>query len=108
MNKGDKVIIKATVTSMKAYYTNGTIKKLGRFPCQLTGIVLGYSFLKTGKIIKGNYYDEPKHLEVEKSHRVIVVEPLEQNRPFPNNGKFKTNRYLEPVRCFEEDLELIE
>lgn len=111
MDKGNIVKIKATVKSIPAYTPEGTVKKIRRYVYELpfTGIVLGYSSLKTGKIVERNHYGEPNYLDVKENHSVIVVEPLEQYPPYNPNGPklHKTNRYLEPVRCFEDDLEVI-
>lgn len=109
--KGDVVKINATVKSVPVYYQAGTHKDIRRYinKLQLTGIILGYSFLKTGKVIEGKYYDEPNSLQVEKSYKVYVVEPFEQYAPYSPNGErlIKSNRYLEPIRCFEDDIELL-
>lgn len=110
MKKGDIVIVKATVRAVRQYLSGNITKVIKRYKIHgtpINGIVLGYSHLKTGKIIKGQYYDEPNELRVEDSHRVIVVEPIEQNNTWWGKPPFATNRYLEPIRCFEEDLELV-
>lgn len=94
MNKGDIVKIKATVTGS----SNGSTRKLvkhKKFDSKM-GIVLGYTFIYTGRIESG-WDNEPGYLAVGKSHKVVAIEPLECG-----------NRYLEPVRCLEDDLELVE
>lgn len=106
--KGDIVLIKQIVRSVPEYTSDGEIKVLRKYSehLQKTGIVLGHSSLKTGKLIKGDHYDG-NYLEITKSHKVIVIEPLESYRPYSPNGEklIKTNRYLEPVRCLESDIE---
>jgi len=105
MKKGDIVKIKAKVYSVRS----GNSKKLRKieFPTPFTGIVLGWSFLHTGKLKQGRHYDESNYLISEKRHKVFVVEPIEQHKSWLFGGLQKTNRYLEPVRCFEDDLEKI-
>lgn len=112
MNKGDIVRIKATVEGRTVYYSAGRRREIRRMPepknRNYTGIVLGYSFIRTGEKVDGKYYDDPNYLRIEKHHRVIVVEPFEQDNTWWHGDKFKTNRYLKSVRCLEEDLELME
>lgn len=112
MKKGDKVKVKAIVKGQRIYKPHQYgkhIREIKRYKKELTGIVLGFSFIKTGKIHSNRYYDDQNILHVAKSHKVIVVEPIEQNNTWLNDDKplFETNRYLKPVRCLEEDLELI-
>jgi hypothetical protein len=110
MNKGDIVRIKATVRGVTIYRSTGNIREIKRLkePKKFyrTGVVLGYSFIKTGDIIRGRYTDEPNYLRVKKHHRVIVIEPVNSWNYYPIKLQ-DTNRYLEPVRCLEEDLEII-
>lgn len=111
MKKGDIVKINMTAKSIRAHTPDGIQKRIQKYSMKsnLTGIVLGYSFLKIGKIIEGNYYD-PNYLKVDKTHKVFIVEPLQSYKPYSPNGEqwMNNNRFLEPVRCFEDDLELIE
>lgn len=58
-----------------------------------TGIVTGYSFRRTGDSWP-NDYDAQGYLTVDKSHRVVMVQPL------------RSERWLRPVTCLEGDLEV--
>jgi len=114
LKKGDVVKINALARITKTYYSDKTIRRdIATFNVQdITGVVLGYSFLKTGTIKPARYYDDVNYLDIDKCHKVYVVEPIEQYTTYwtkeKQNNRIKTNRYLKPIRCFEDDLELIE
>ena len=57
------------------------------------GIILGYSFLRIGRLFANAWFCE---LIISKDCKVWVVEPLQGVR------------YLKPWRCLEEHLEIIE
>lgn len=100
MKKGNIVKVKAIAYGVKDGHTRKVVSY--KVP-ETTGIVLGYSFIFEGKITsdRGGIFGEFDNWEApyftpQKSHKVWVVEPLD-----------KGNRYLEPVRCFEKDIELV-
>ncbi len=113
MKKSDKVRIKAEVQT--SYYnlsgwelmhkpTLGRPKSLYRCKRSIEGLVLGYTFLSTGggNLRRGGWsteYDnyESAYLKVDKRFKVWVVEPLGND----------SNRYYKPIRCLEEDLEVL-
>lgn len=60
------------------------------------GMIVGYSFLRTGERVPANSYDyEPAFLMNITDHKVWLVEPL-------NN-----NRYLKPIRCQEHQIKRV-
>jgi len=115
-NKGDVVRVSAIV---KTQYQNvggkidtwwdwkvihqpnaiGMVKLLVRFEAEAPrfGVILGWSYLATGRYDGSRYgYEEPQLIE-DIRHRVYVVEILDGN-----------DRYIKPSRCLEEDLELFD
>lgn len=103
MIKGDIVRVKAVVRTAygregvrdwEMIYREGDWprhKNLFRVAADLRGLVLGTTYLATGKQV--GYED--CYLEVSKRHKVWKVARLEGLR------------YLKPVCCLEEDLEVI-
>lgn len=109
MKKGDRVRYKTTVYTARRRQDGKLTKVIRRHehPTEFTGIVLGHSWLCTGQIKIAQYNDESNQLLIDEKYRVIVVEPLEQQNSWLYGDIYETERYLKPVRCFEEDLELI-
>jgi len=56
------------------------------------GIITGYSFRNTGRVLGGTDYEDPGYLYEDKRHKVIMVQPL------------YTNRWLKPIACLAEDI----
>ena len=101
MNKGDKVKIKAIcqgITTIAQGVTRYKMRSIQRIEAKtnLTGIVIGYSFIPTGKYNGWENDDYFPIIYQPTFHKVWNVSLL-------TNG----NRYLRPVKCFEEDLEKV-
>lgn len=94
--KGDIVLVNQEVYGIKRGNKRVLFKPHWFNPYK--GIVLGFSFIHTGRLTSSTYdgYDGIAELKITKSHKVWVIEPL-------SNG----NRYLKPIRCLESDIELI-
>ena len=93
--KGDIVLVNQEVYGIR--FNNKRILYKPHWFKPHKGIVLGFSFIYTGTLIHLDYNDTSIHeLKITKSHKVWVIEPL-------SNG----NRYLEPIRCLESDIELL-
>ena len=97
LNKGDKVLVSGQVLSWTNVTSNKVIKEM-TFPTPKIGIIIGYSFIRTGQVIGtvideyGYIYEQGK-LENIVDHKVWLVEPLRLG-----------NRYLEPYKCFEHQI----
>ena len=95
INKGDVVKFNG--------YVFGSYKKYNRILIDMKlkepkyGVVIGYSFLRTGKIESDTDWGYSySYLFLPKDHKVWVIEPLD-----------KGNRYLKPYRVFEKNIEVI-
>jgi len=99
VKKGDIVLVNQEVYGIKSGNKRILYKPHWFKPHK--GIVLGFSFIHTGTLTaySDNDYDVvvAHELKITKSHKVWVIEPLN------GNG----NRYLQPIRCLESDIELI-
>lgn len=117
MNKGDQVLVKATVWTE---YGPGYEDELVHQPTRWSGpdlrrikslrrerwaqprhgLLVGYSYLATGcgygsAALSASWDEDSPALREDRRHRVWVVEPLDNNR------------YIKPWHCLEEDLELV-
>jgi len=76
------------------YYIKSLVRE--EFPIQtFLGLLLGTTYIATGLYNPGSY-DEPGYLKEDKRHVCWKVEPLQQER------------YLRPVLCLEDDLEMVQ
>jgi len=94
INKGDIVLVEAETNGKQTgpYHSKRELSTT-RYSTPKKGIVIGYSFIRTGNIVAGNgdMYDyEPSYLESIIDNKVWVVELLE-----------KGNRYLKPIRVLD-------
>lgn len=75
------------------------VKSLYEKPVKETflGILIGKTYLATGKCNGGYEYDDPANLNEDKRHLCWKVEPL-----------LNYSRYLQPILCLEQDLEMFQ
>jgi hypothetical protein len=103
--KGDIVEIKRHLIFSQIHNPGERKKRIceiKEFPVNKVGIIIGATMRFTGTVDKydcGNE-DEPymyvPYLKIEDKYPVYIIEPL------------NTNRYLQPLICREEDIELAE
>ena len=95
INKGDVVRFYGGVVA--TYEGNNRTLVPITFDKRKLGIVIGYSFLRTGKLEcdSDNGYAW-SYLYLPKDHKVYLIEPFE-----------RANRYLKPYRVFAENIEVI-
>ncbi len=97
INKGDTVLVKSQTLSHRKSRTDRTLWTIPYLKPK-KGLIVGYSFLRTGHVIPGDMYDyEPGYLEDIIDHKVWVVELFE-----------KGNRYLKPIKALEENIEVVQ
>ncbi len=105
--KGDIVKFNRTVYGFRNQKNNGSFERilgfryLGKYQ---TGMIIGYSFIRTGTVFesRGGIFMgvddyEPGQLVNITDNKVWLVEPI-----------ISTERYLRPVRCLENDIELLQ
>lgn len=93
MKKGDIVLVKATVTANITGHKKVLSKDIYDVP--IKGMILGYSFIRTG------------YIEYDEVYNPILQTPITDNKVWIIESLKKGKRYLKPLKCLEEDVELI-
>src|SRR3990167_7481702 len=107
MKKGDIITTKAIVqasyykpfgASWKLYKGEKSYRAIYRLEIEISGIFMGISTLRTGKIEKGNdefgYSEKPLNIFI--PNETIKIYIIQIN--------LKTNRYTKPYRVLPEDI----
>ncbi len=102
LNKGDIVLANQEIYGVNDSSQNKRILYKPHWFKSIKGIVIGFSFIRTGKLREPDLYNlyeanyKPDYLYDIVDNKVWLIEPLS-----------KGDRYLQPIRCLESDIELI-
>ena len=98
LKKGQVVEVKQVSYGFTEYKTNNRVLATRKLRKPIKGIVVGYSFIKTGHVVSSTpgYDGDQGYLENIVNNKVWLIEPLTHE-----------NRYIKPIRALEADIEIV-